>query len=56
MTLICGNGFIQDYAAFSYNTRENRVGESSQFKIACFHGRVCVPDVGWWGKAEGTDK
>lgn len=22
VTLICGNGFIQDYAAFSYSTRE----------------------------------
>lgn len=32
------------------------VGESTQFKSGCFHSRVCVSDVGWWGKAEGTDK
>lgn len=24
VTLFCGDGFIQNYAAFSYNTRENR--------------------------------
>lgn len=36
VALIFGNGFIQDCAAFSYSTREDRVGESSQFKISCF--------------------
>lgn len=51
VTLICVSGFIQDYAAFSYKG----VGESSQFKIGCFHSGVCMSDIGW-KKVEGSGK
>ena len=56
MSLVCGNGFIQDYAAFSYSTREDGVGKSSQFKIGCFQGALCMSDIGWREKVGDTSK
>lgn len=39
-----------------YHQRKHQVGESSQFKIGCFYGGICLSDIGWWGKVESTDK